>query len=85
MVYNYKRNDLDLKNNGKYIVGYVIDKEKQRNSWDVVYNFKINGQIYKSELGISERSEIEKISIGDSAKIKYSEIHPKINEVIKKY
>lgn len=50
IYYNYKRNDLDIKNNGQFIVGLVIDKEKEKNSWDVVYNFKVKGQLYNSEL-----------------------------------
>lgn len=86
LVYNYKRNEKDLRVNGLFTTGYVVDKYKaSKGSWDVVYNFKLGNCTFKSELSISERSELDKIGIGDSAKIKYSFIHPKINRVIKKY
>jgi uncharacterized membrane protein len=84
-TYNYRRNDRDLLENGEYVIGYVIDKKATKGSWDVVYNFQLNGQIYKAELGVTERDEIRKIHIGDSALICYSFLHPRINEVIKKY
>jgi hypothetical protein len=86
LFYNYKRNEKDLDVNGSIETGYVVNKYKaSKNSWDVVYNFKSRNCTFKSELSISERSELDKIEIGDSAKIKYSFLHPKINKVIQKY
>lgn len=86
LVYNYKRNEKDLEVNGAIEIGYVVNKYKaSKNSWNIVYNFKIDDKTFDSELDISKRTELNKIKIGDSAKIKYSTIHPKINKVIKKY
>lgn len=86
LVYNYKRNEKDLEVNGSVKTGYVVNKYKaSKNSWNVIYNFKIEDKTFKAELDISKRIELDKIKIGDSAKIEYSTIHPKINRVIKRY